>query len=278
VPWVEARDLATGETVLVPLEVVHADYTAGMTALTGTHFQSTTNGLASGNTLGEAIAHALCEVIERDAVTLWMARRDEAEARRALDPASIADAGVRGLMDRFAAAGVALRLWEVTSDIGLPAFVCLAADREGSHTDPEIGSGCHVDQGVALARAITEAAQSRTAFIAGARDDLAPELYGDARRRRRARASAAWLASPQTRPLAAASLVPGETIPDDLETALAALRRAGLERVLVVDLTRPDVGLPVARVIVPGLEGAVEHDDARPLPGPRLMRQREAGA
>ncbi|MFO1149519.1 MAG: YcaO-like family protein [Alsobacter sp.] len=277
IPWVEARDLATGETVLVPLEVVHADYTAGMTALTGTHFQSTTNGLASGNTLAEAVAHALYEVIERDAVTLWMARRDEAEARRALDPGSIADPLVLDLLQRFDAAGVAVRLWDVTSDIGLPAFVCLAAERAGNATDPEIGSGCHVDQGVALARAITEAAQSRTAFIAGARDDLAPELYADERRRRRARASAAWLASPETRPLAAPALRPGETILDDLAAAVAALRRVGLERVLAVDLTRADMGLPVARVVVPGLEGAVESDDARPPAGPRLLRQREAG-
>jgi YcaO-like protein with predicted kinase domain len=278
VPWVEARDLATGEAVLAPLEVVHADYTAAMTALTGTHFQSTTNGLASGNTLAEAVAHALYEVVERDAVTLWMARRDEEEARRALDPGTIVDPVICDLIGRFEAAGVVLRLWDVTSDIGLPAFVCLAADGVGNETDPEIGSGCHVDQGVALARAVTEAAQSRTAFIAGARDDLAPDLYGAERRRRRARASAAWLAAPQTRPLAPAAIAPGETIHDDLATAVGALRRVGLDRVLVVDLTRPDVRLPVARVIVPGLEGAVESDDARPPAGPRLARLSGGGA
>lgn len=275
VPWIEARDLATGEPALLPLEVVSCNYTAAMTALTGEFFQATTNGLASGNSLAEAVAHGLYEVVERDAVTLWMARRDEGEARRAIDPRSIEDDVVNGLLDRFARAGVEVRLWDVTSDIGLPVFVCLAADGAGD-VDPEVGSGCHVDREVAMLRAITEAAQSRAAFIAGARDDLAPELWDAARRGRRARASAAWLCAPQTRRLAASSVSAGETVEQDLATALACLSRAGLSRVLLADLTHPDLGLPVARVVVPGLEGAVESDESRPPPGPRMRRLLEA--
>jgi YcaO-like protein with predicted kinase domain len=272
VPWIEARDLATGAPALLPLEVVGCNYTAAMTALTGEHFQATTNGLASGNTLAEAVAHAIYEVIERDAVTLWMARPEEDAARTAIDPATIGDPVVRELLDRFAHAQVEIRLWDVTSDIGLPVFVCLAADRIASDVDPEVGSGCHVDREVALLRAITEAAQSRTAWIAGARDDLAPELWGAARRRRRARASAAWLAAPRTRPLADAAVTAGETLEEDLATTWARLAGAGVHRVLVTDLTRPEIGLPVARVVVPGLEGAVEDDDSRPPPGPRMRR------
>ena len=32
------------------------------------------------------------------------------------------------------------------------------------------------------------------------------------------------------------------------------LRRAGLDRVIVIDLARPEFGLPVVRVVIPGLE------------------------
>ena len=272
IPWVEATDLVSGQRAQVPYEVVSCDYTAPVAAATGALFQATTNGLASGNTLGEAVAHALYEVIERDAVTLWMTRPQDAEARVALDLDSVDDPAGQALIRRFRDAGVALRIWDVTSDIRLPVFVCLAADERASATDPEIGSGCHASRSVALLRAITEAAQSRTAWIAGARDDLAPELYDDTHRRRRARASAAWMTARQTRRYRDAPDVAGDTVQADLETAAQALAAAGLDRVFVVDLTRPELALPVARVIVPGLEGAVESDDMRPPPGPRARR------
>ncbi len=273
IPWIEAADIATGACVQLPYEVVSCNYTAPITAATGALFQATTNGLASGNSLAEAAAHALYEVIERDAITLWMARRDQADARAAVDLGTIDDPACRSLISRFQDAGVSLRIWDVTSDISLPVFVCLAADERSTATDPEIGSGCHASRAVALARAITEAAQSRTTWIAGARDDLAPELYADDRRRRRARASAAWMTAPQTRSYRDARDVAGDSLQQDLGAALAALEAAGLRRVFVVDLTRPELGLPVARIVVPGLEGAVESDDQRPEPGARARRQ-----
>ena len=52
-------------------------------------FYSSTNGLASGNTRVDAICHALCEVIERDATALALAR---AEVRPAV-AAILADMG-----------------------------------------------------------------------------------------------------------------------------------------------------------------------------------------
>jgi ribosomal protein S12 methylthiotransferase accessory factor len=273
IPWLEAHDLVAGTPVQVPYEVVSCNYTAPVTAATGALFQATTNGLASGNSLAEGVAHGLYEIIERDAITLWMARRDDETARRAIDPDTVDDPACRGLIDLFRSAGVALRIWDVTSDIGLPVFVCLAADQRDSATDPEIGSGCHASRSVALLRAITEAAQSRTTWIAGARDDLAPDLYTDERRRRRARASSAWLEAKETNDFRNAPDVSGDSLHEDLCASVRALASAGLQRVLIVDVTRPELGLPVARVIVPGLEGAVESDDERPQPGARARRQ-----
>ena len=41
---------------------------------------------------------------------------------------------------------------------------------------------------------------------------------------------------------------------DDIKLLLNLLKKAGLKRVVIVDLTHPDIGIPVVRAIVPGLE------------------------
>jgi ribosomal protein S12 methylthiotransferase accessory factor len=46
----------------------------------------------------------------------------------------------------------------------------------------------------------------------------------------------------------------GETINADVGWELERLREAGIARVIVVDLTRPELRVPVARVVIPGLE------------------------
>jgi hypothetical protein len=63
-------DLLTRRPTYAPLNCVVSPYTAfsGMPL-----FYSSTNGLASGNTRVDALCHALCEVVERDASALAMA-------------------------------------------------------------------------------------------------------------------------------------------------------------------------------------------------------------
>jgi ribosomal protein S12 methylthiotransferase accessory factor len=53
---------------------------------------------------------------------------------------------------------------------------------------------------------------------------------------------------------------------------LARLRASGVDQVIAVDLTRASIGMPVARVIVPGLEGVMDEDDGDYAPGPRARR------
>jgi ribosomal protein S12 methylthiotransferase accessory factor len=68
--WVLGFDLLTRRPTYAPLNCVVSPYTtfSGMPL-----FYSITNGLASGNTRVDALCHALCEVVERDASALAMA-------------------------------------------------------------------------------------------------------------------------------------------------------------------------------------------------------------
>lgn len=268
-PWVQGQRWPDGAPLYVPLEIVSADYTLPRLPGSGC-FAASTNGLASGNTLAEAVAHGLYEVIERDASTLWSLSRPRARHECGVDPATIDDDDCRALLARFEQAGLEVRTWDVTSDVGIAVFLCLVFSREADASDPEFGCGAHPAREIALARALTEAAQARTTFIAGSRDDFDPALYGrEARTRRRAYCLGE---AARHRPLRAFADTPtrnADSIESDLNHARERLARAGMDTIVVVDLTREPPGIPVVRVIVPGLEGPRDHDGADYVPGER---------
>ena len=102
---------------------------------------------------------------------------------------------------------------------------------------------------------MTEAAQSRLTLIAGSRDDCPPALYRRVKDAGAIGSHATALGAEPQRAFADIAHVPGETIDDDVTHELDRLRAAGVEQAVLVDLTRPDVGVPVVRMVVPGLEG-----------------------
>jgi ribosomal protein S12 methylthiotransferase accessory factor len=267
--WIEAEDLMDGGSVWVPFELASANYTLPLPTGSGC-FQANTNGLASGNHWLEAVSHALCEVVERDARTLWQ-RASRIQDQRVLDPDGIDDPACRSVLARIAAAGLSARIWDITTDIGVASFACVVSGRDEDDADPELGSGSHPVKHIALLRAITEACQARLIYIAAARDEYYPDLYTAAARRARREIFGRMLETQA--PQCTYAHVPSfesASIEADLRWMLARLRAAGIEQVCAVDLTRAALGIAVARVIVPGLEGAL---DEAYTPGRRALRQ-----
>jgi YcaO-like protein with predicted kinase domain len=271
--WIEGYDLLGREACWVPWEVVHTDYTLP-TSHTSDHFLSGTNGLASGNHLVEAVSSAICELIERDAVALWHARDVRERSSCRLDPTSTGDKDCRHLLELYETAQVAPRLWDVTSDVGIPAFICdipaATGDAPGGLRRYR-GAGCHPDRGVALARAMTEAAQIRLTYIAGIRDDLPPPNYTESAEEKLGAAflDAISLAA-EARSFCDVPSLETDDVAADLRWELERLRAIGVERIVAVDLTRPDFGIPVVRMVIPGLEWDCTHPDY--IPGPRARR------
>jgi ribosomal protein S12 methylthiotransferase accessory factor len=268
--WLEGWDLLRREPCWLPAEIVHTDYTRPPEGC----FLAGSNGLASGNHLLEAIGAAICELVERDAVALWNARGIAEKAGCTLDIASVDDADCRALLQKYERAGIAMRLWDVTSDIGIAAFLCDIRDLAGG--DPHrlrraYGAGCHPDRRVALARALTEAAQTRLTYITGVRDDLSPEEYQDPPDAEIIDALLDALCR-ETAPRSFGEVPDFATddVREDVLAELARLRAAGFERAVAVDLTRPDFGIPVVRVVVPGLEYDLNHPGY--MAGPRARR------
>ena len=275
IEWIEGYDLLRHEPCWVPAEVVHTDMTRAQTHDSGCFLRGS-NGLASGNNLAEALSSAICEVVERDAVALWYALDLRDRAACHLDPGSVDDASALSLLARYEQTGIDVRLWNVTSDIGIAAFVCHIREETD---DPNLGmrrfhgAGCHPDRDIALTRALTEAAQTRLAYINGARDDLPIEHY---RAPDNAAVAEALLDALQAaRTPSDVRDVPtfrADDVAQDVRWELGRLRSIGIARVVAVGLTRPELDIPVVRVVIPGLEGDARNPEY--LPGQRARSVR----
>jgi YcaO-like protein with predicted kinase domain len=259
--WCEGLDLLSGAITWVPWELVHTNYTLPLPGGSGC-FQASSNGLASGNHLLEAISHAVCEVVERDATTLWTLLDEEVRAATRIDLTTIGDPLCQDVIQRFDDAGVGIAVWETTSDIRLPSFRCIAVENDDNPlhlVHSAAGMGCHPLREIALLRAITEAAQSRLTIIAGSREDVLrtdyerirlPDLLADNR--------AAIADSRTPRSFRDVPTVEHDTFRDDVFAELEALRAAGVGQVIAVDLTRTGIDIPVVRIVVPRLESSSE--------------------
>jgi len=272
--WMEGHELCGNSPVWLPYELVHTDFTLPLPTGSGSFFMSS-NGLSSGNHLLEAVSHGICEVVERDAITLWHLRSAEERRQTRLDLDTVDDPGCRQVLEKFDRAGVDVAVWETTSDIGLATFFCLIAERVlEPHRPlyPTSGSGCHPVRQVALLRALTEAAQVRATLISGSRDDLGVARYYET-----LRDPNLWLqvqklmrSSEPVRRFQEVPTFEAGSFDEDVAWELERLTAAGLEQVVMVDLTKPAFGLAVVRVVIPGLEAI--HDAPGYVPGTRARR------
>ena len=222
--------------------------------------ETDTNGLASGNHLIEASLHGLYELLERDALSAVSVngRLQIRQRCRAVVTASIPDAELRAVIEQIETCDTKVVLLWVPSRVPVHTFWAMLVNRRAmaAVSTLNIGAGCHANPGVAAARAVTEAAQSRLLYIHGARDDLItkPVSRGHA-----VQTSAAYrffdTLEPDTRWEALPRLAPHAESADLYATydwLRESLAAAG-QSVFRFDLTRPDIGVPVMKMLAPGL-------------------------
>lgn len=258
--WTWSTNLVNREKVLLPYELVHLDLRKPLPSGSGS-FLISSNGLSSGNHLLEAINHAICELVERDANTLWHSGSLTTREQRAVDCNSIAEGSCNEVLRKMDEARLMVRIWETTSDVGVASFLATVCDADDEwHAMPPIsGSGCHPRREVALLRALTEAAQGRLTVISGARDDLGKVFFDGADARTRAeRFRNGARAARAERPFLSAPDADHHSFDEDVTWLLAQLQQIGLNEVLVINLTHRALDIPVVRVVIPGLEAMSE--------------------
>ena len=223
------------------------------------------NGCAAGNTLEEAILQGFYELAERDAFAIWWYNRLRVPA---VDLRGFDDPYLAAAPDYYARCERDLWMLDVTSDFGIPAFVALSRRPDGKTEDIIYGAGAHADPRLAALRAICELNQCLTWLPRPGKeagrptidDPLALRWWKTGRL-----ADCPWLAPAEGEPLREASHYPAietEDTREDVEYCRALVEARGME-FLVLDQTRPDIGMPVARVVVPGMR----HFWARFAPG-----------
>lgn len=176
--WCSAVDLATGAPHVLPHELVSLD----LTGFRPSAFERSSDGLGVGATEADAIATALCEVVERDAVGAWDRAPREVRRDAALRLESVPFDWFRQWLDRLRALGVTLRIFAPGAVGGLPTFIVSIAGGMAFGPDGRrfSGSASHAEPEIALFKALAEAIQSRLTFIAGVRDDILPSTYDEA--------------------------------------------------------------------------------------------------
>lgn len=214
------------------------------------------NGCAAGNTLEEAILQGFLELVERDAVAIWWYNRLR---RPGVDLASFEEPYIARLQAHHRALGREVWALDVTSDLGIPAFAVVSRRADTPREDLIFGFGAHLDAKIALLRALTELNQSLPAVHQGGKD-TASRYAGSS-----AEAIRWWSTAtvenqpyltpdPGAPPRLRAGYPPlaGDDLRDDVRRCVGITADRGMET-LVLDQTRPDVGLCAVRVVVPGL-------------------------
>ncbi len=270
-PWYPAYDIMKNKEILVPIHAVFHP----VPSIMGRLFRTNTNGIASGNTLEEAVLHGLCEVIERDAWSLA-----EASGNGGPIITDITNPMALSLIESFHREGVDVILRDITNDIGIPTIVAVGDDV--TLKDPTllcIGIGTHPCPEIAIIRALTEVAQSRATQIHGAREDT---NEGHFKRQigydRAKRLNRKWFAETSTIKESELLAVRTDDFLDDINEILKRLAVIGITRVIVADVTLKEIGIPVVRVIVPGLECFAMDSERRGLRCKNASRRYLPGA
>jgi bacteriocin biosynthesis cyclodehydratase domain-containing protein len=207
----------------------------------GQVYPADSNGCAAGNTLEEAIVQGFLELVERDSYAIWWYNKLN---RAALDLGQFDDSYIHDLQSQLAETGRRVWVLDVTSDLEIPSYVAITHWTENSQEQIEFGSGAHFVPRIAALRALTELNQFLSIGLAGGRDEQEELRLIDH----------PYLA-PNSHTPVRPDLASKFGHLDKSEQVMSCVRlakRAGLD-FLVLDQTRPDIEVPVVRVIVPGL-------------------------
>lgn len=245
IEWSPAWSLTHGAMRYVPTAVCYFNHSDGAPSFCW----ADSNGCAAGNSVEEAFLQGFLELAERDAVALWWYNRVR---RPRVDLEGFDEPYLRQLTAHYHALGRELWVLDLTQDLGIPAFAAISRDVGRTPERISIGFGAHLEARIGILRALTEMNQ----FLPLLESNVPAPPDSEVGR---------WMASatleghpylvPAEAPVRTAAHFArqwSEDVREDVELCVERAWRLGLET-LVVDQTRPDIGLTVVRVLVPGL-------------------------
>ena len=222
----------------------------------GAYCWADSNGCAAGKTLTDALGRGLFELIERDGVAIWWYNRLR---RPKVDLSSFGLEYFNSFIGWYESLGREAWVLDITSDLGIPTFVAISRSISEDTEDILVSFGAHLDARVAIEHALCEMNHLLPAVLPQNRTSSGDYPYPDRSQKRWWR-SATIVSEPYLLPdpnlvsMTAAQYGPFPSMSEAelADTVCNRLQESGME-VLALNQTRPDVNIPVAKVIVPGL-------------------------
>lgn len=238
IDWFPGFDLVNGNSKLLPAGCVLMWY--AFRAGEREYARGDTIGCGSGHTLEDALAHALLEWIERDAMAIWWYNRIQ---RPAVNLESFAMQELLDVRDDLDRIGRNLFLLDCTTDFAIPTYVSVAPRKDG--TELLFAGASHLSPRIAAWKAASEVGQLWfSAVHVNAVDIALKDWLAESLESQSYMAPAHEIEAP-AEPL---PLNSGETV----AAIVDRLRECGLHA-YAADLSRTDVLLKTARAVVPGL-------------------------
>ncbi|WP_374991253.1 TOMM precursor leader peptide-binding protein [Streptomyces sp. LHD-70] len=250
IDWTPVWSLTAGRHRLLPTALLY--YNVPDPSCRGM-CSANSNGTAAGSSPEDALVQGFLELVERDAVAQWWYNRTR---RAGLDLDAFGDSWTTRLREVHAGLGRTVWALDLTTDLGIPVFAALSRRTDKPAQDIALGFGAHFDPRTALRRALTELNQMLPPLVA-VRADGSGYSCDDP-------AALTWWrtatvdSEPYLRPTGQPTTpdthpcTPRGDLREDVAAIEELVRRRGME-LLVLDQTRPDLELPVVKVIVPGL-------------------------
>ena len=250
--WSMSKDLISGENYYIPSNAIYHPYVP-QNNVQGL-FKGNTNGLASGNNLEEAILHGIFEVIERDAWSIFeLTHKNSAQ----IDLNSINSEIITQILSKYQENGINIKLMDLTADVNVPTIAASADDTVLKDAGLlSLGIGTHLDPEIAILRALTEVAQSRATQIQGAREDTVRADFARKAGYERMKRINSYYFEDEDDKISFSDIKDKSTnsINQDIEIVKDELKENGLDKVLYTNLTRPELGVSVVRVVIPTME------------------------
>ena len=253
IDWSPVWSLTEGRHRYLPTAILY-----GMAAEEGSqpNLKADTNGCAAGNTLEEAILQGFFELVERDAFAIWWYNRLRLPE---VDLASFGDEYLASAHGYYRRLRREMWVLDATSDLGIPVFVAVSRRTDKQEEDILYSAGAHTDPHIAALRAVCELNQGLLWPGIGGADNGTGNTVDDPMTRwwwRNGRlAEHPYLAPDPGLPRRGPSDYTAPATADtreDVERCRALVEARGMD-LLVLNQTRPDIGMPVARVVVPGM-------------------------
>ncbi len=247
VDWSSVHSLTDEKIYYLPSEFCFAQYPADDETQLIAYPDS--NGCASGNNYAEAILQGSLELIERDAVAIWWYNRIQ---RPEVDLSSLNNNYIKTVCKYYESINRTLYVLDITTDMGIPCFVAVSYNKV---TDKEIlyGFGCHMDANIAVERAVIELNQLLPIVLTKRPEKFDVHM-------------ASWLDQNEIQLHAYLSPKPIQKISIEetykasnftninsaVKQLIGCFKKAEIN-LLMLDLTQPDIGMPVVKMVAPSL-------------------------